>query len=129
MDNLKYEVETSKPFDQAVSNIIKSLEEQKFGVMWKVNLKEKLHEKGIEFDRNFMILEVCNPHEAKEVLSRHIDVGYFLPCKVVVYEDGGSVKIGMTRPEMMINMLGYEDLGDIAKKVEEILTRAIDNAR
>ncbi len=128
MDNLKYEVVTNKSFNDAVSSIIRSLEEQKFGVLWKLNFKEKLHEKGINFGSNFMILEVCNPHKAKEVLSNHIDVGYFLPCKVVVYEDKGYIKIGMARPEILINMLGYEDLTHTANEVEEILIKAINNA-
>lgn len=128
MDNLKYEVVTNKSFDEAVSSIIKSLEEKKFGVLWKLNFKEKLHEKNIVFDNNFMILEVCNPHKAKEVLSNYLDVGYFLPCKVVVYEDKGSIKIGMARPEILINMLGHEDLTHTAKEVEEILVKAINNA-
>jgi uncharacterized protein (DUF302 family) len=128
MDNIKYEVTTNQPFDEAVYSIIKSLEEQKFGVLWKLNFKDKLKEKGIDFDSNFMILEVCNPHKAKEVLTRHIDVGYFLPCKVAVYEEAGSVKIGMMNPEMLIGMLGYEDLKDTAREVQDIMITAINNA-
>ncbi|HEX3012328.1 MAG TPA: DUF302 domain-containing protein [Syntrophomonadaceae bacterium] len=128
MNNLKYEVETKKSFDEAVLSIQRSLEEQKFGVLWKLNFKDKLKEKGISFESNFTILEVCNPHKAKEVLGKHIDVGYFLPCKVVVYEDQESVKIGTINPEMLINMLEYSDLRDTAAEVEKILITAINNA-
>jgi uncharacterized protein (DUF302 family) len=128
MDNIKYEVTMSKSFDEAVESITKSLEEQKFGVLWKLNFKDKLKEKGIDFDSNFMILEVCNPHKAKEVLTSHIDVGYFLPCKVVVYEEAGTVKIGMMNLEMLIGMLGYDDLKNTAKEVQDIMVTAINNA-
>lgn len=128
MNNLKYEMETKKTFDEAVLSIEKSLAQQKFGVLWKLNFQEKLKEKGIDFGSNFMILEVCNPHKAKEVLCKHMDVGYFLPCKVVVYEDKDSIKIGMINPQMLINMLGYEDLQETANAVEEILVKAINNA-
>lgn len=128
MDSIKYEVTTSKTFDEAVTSIIKSLEEQKFGVLWKLNFKDKLEEKGIDFESNFMILEVCNPYKAKEVLTRHIDVGYFLPCKVAVYEESGTVKIGMMNPEMLIGMLEYEDLKDTAKEVQNVIYTAINNA-
>ncbi|MGF7060679.1 DUF302 domain-containing protein [Brassicibacter mesophilus] len=128
MENIKYEKTTSKTFEEAVSSIAKSLEEQKFGVLWKLNFKDKLHEKGVEFDKNFTILEVCNPHKAKEVLTKHIDVGYFLPCKIVVYEDSGSVKIGMMSPKTLIGLLGYDDLQDVSKDVEEIMITAINNA-
>lgn len=129
LENIKYEVVTSKSFDEAVDSVVKSLEEQKFGVLWKLNFKDKLKEKNIDFDSNFMILEVCNPHKAKEVLSKHIDVGYFLPCKLVVYEDSGVVKIGMVSPDKLIGLLNHSDLEDIAKEVQNIMITAINNAK
>lgn len=127
-NNIKYEKSTSKSFDQAVESVVNSLSEQNFGVLWKLNFKDKLKEKGIDFDKNFMILEVCNPKQASVVLSAHIDVGYFLPCKVVVYESGSDVRIGMMNADMLIGMLGYEDLKETAEQVQQILKTAIDNA-
>lgn len=129
MNNIKYEVITNKSFDDAVSSVIKSLEEQKFGVLWKMNFKDKLKEKEIDFENNIMVLEVCNPQKAKEVLSKHIEAGYFLPCKIVVYEDNGSVKIGMLKPEILIEMLNFDDLTDIAKDVQNTMIAAITNAK
>jgi len=129
MEIIKYEIETNKSFEAALESIINSLEEQKFGVLWKLNFKDKLKEKGIEFDNNFMILEVCNPQKAEEVLSRHLDVGYFLPCKLVVYEEKGTVKIGMINPDKLIGLLNYEDLSETAKEVKNIMITAINNAR
>ena len=129
MSNVKYEVITNKSFDEAVSSVIKSLEEQKFGVLWKLNFKDKLKEKDIYLQNNFMVLEVCNPQKAKEVLSKHIQAGYFLPCKIVVYEENGFVKIGMLKPEVLIEMLYFEDLTEIAKEVQCTLIKAIMNAK
>lgn len=129
LENIKYEVVTNKSFDEAVDSVVKSLEEQKFGVLWKLNFKDKLKKKNIDFNSNFMILEVCNPHKAKEVLSKHIDVGYFLPCKLVVYEDNGAVKIGMVSPDKLIGLLNHNDLEDTAKEVQNIMITAINNAK
>ena len=39
-DNIKYEVVTSKSFDEATTSLVKSLEERKFGVLWKLNFKD-----------------------------------------------------------------------------------------
>lgn len=128
MNNIKYERPTNKAFAEAVESVTKSLAEQNFGVLWKLNFQDKLREKGIEFDRDFMILEVCNPTQAAKVLSAHIDVGYFLPCKVVVYETQAGVVIGTTDAEMLIGMMGYEDLTPISAEVQRILRTAIDNA-
>ncbi|RID82800.1 DUF302 domain-containing protein [Mesobacillus zeae] len=35
-------------------------------------------------------------------------VGYFLPCKIVVYEDNGKTKIGMPKPTVLMAMLDIE---------------------
>lgn len=124
--DLRYEVKTSKTFSTAVEDLKKSLSENKFGVLWELNFKDKLEEKGLDFHQNFKVLEVCNPNQAKEVLDRHIEVGYFLPCKMVVYEKENNVFIGMQRPTSMIGMLGQEELLSIAQQVETVLKKAID---
>ena len=114
---IKYEMEVKKSFDEAVESLKSSLSENKFGVLWELNFKDKLKEKNLDFESNFKILEVCNPVQAKEVLSRNIEVGYFLPCKLVVYEKNSSVFIGMMKPTELIIMLGNEELTTVAEDV------------
>lgn len=126
--NIKYEVKSEKSFDEAVESLKKSLSENKFGVLFELNFKDKLKEKGLEFESNFKILEVCNPVQAQEVLSRNIEVGYFLPCKMVVYEKEGSVYIGMVKPTEIIQMIGSEEILAIAKDIENVLKKSIDGA-
>ena len=55
-------------------------------------------------------------------------MGYFLPCKVVVYEKDGITRIGTAKPKVLMSMAGYDDLEHIAIEVEEIFKDAIDNA-
>ncbi|MDR7871128.1 MAG: DUF302 domain-containing protein [Tissierellaceae bacterium] len=126
--NISYEKETNKTFSDALDSIKHSLKDRSFGVLWQLNFKEKLAEHNIDFPNNFMILEVCNPQKANEVLSAHIDVGYFLPCKVAVYEKEGKTFIGTVKPGHLIGLLGHDDLDDVANEVEEILIDAINAA-
>lgn len=125
---LRYEKTTEKSFIKAVESIKNALKERQFGVLWELNFKDKMSEHQIDFPNNFLILEVCNPQKANEVLSKHIEVGYFLPCKVVVYEKDGVVRIGTAKPEMLIGMMGYDDLNQVASDVEKILIESIDAA-
>ncbi len=97
-------------------------------MLFELNFKDKLKEKGLEFDSNFKILEVCNPVQAQEVLSRNIEVGYFLPCKMVVYEKEGSVHIGMIKPTELIQMIGSEEIVGISRDIENVLKKSIDDA-
>ena len=123
-----YEKTTDKSFEEALESVKKELKERKFGVLWELNFKDKLKEHDIGFDHNFKVLEVCNPKKAGEVLNAHIDVGYFLPCKMVVYEKEGKVVIGTVKPEQLIGMMNYEDLETVASEVQNILTEAVDAA-
>lgn len=126
--DVNYEVKTGKNFITAVEDLKESLTKNKFGVLWELNFKDKLEEKGLDFHQNFMVLEVCNPKQAKEVLELHIEVGYFLPCKMVVYEKENSVFMGMVRPTSMIGLLGKTELLNIAYQVETVLKKALDEA-
>jgi len=127
--NIIYKVKTSKDFDSAVESVKKKLSENKFGVLWELNLKNKLEEKGEYFDRNFHVLEVCNPKKAKAVLDIDIEVGYFLPCKVVVYEDNNEVFIGMPKPTELIGLFENNELESHAIEVENTLKNAIESAK
>ncbi|WAH36438.1 DUF302 domain-containing protein [Alicyclobacillus dauci] len=125
-----YSVSTNKTVDEAVQALEESLKNHKFGVLWQMDIPEKLREKGVEFDTPYRIMEVCNPHEAKKVLSQNRLVGYFLPCKVVVYQDNdGSTKIGLPRPTVLMQVINDATLEDIAQGVEESLKQAIDEAK
>lgn len=127
--NINYKVKTEKTFPEALESIKASLSERGFGVLWELNFKEKLQEKGLAFERNFKVLEVCNPKQAKEVLDQNIEAGFFLPCKMVVYEEQDSVVLGMVNPTALIGLLDDADLSTAAANVETTLKAAIDAAR
>ncbi|WNQ14050.1 DUF302 domain-containing protein [Paenibacillus aurantius] len=123
-----YTVETTKTPEQAIDALTENLKEDKFGVLWHLDMKEKLNEKGVELDRPYHILEVCNPVEAKRVLSENALVGYFLPCKLAVYEENGTTKIGMPKPSALIGLVENDTLMSIARDIEERLTACVDKS-
>ncbi|WP_273128448.1 DUF302 domain-containing protein [Bacillus weihaiensis] len=123
-----YTVETNKTIKEAISSLEISLKEEKFGVLWELDIKEKLQEKGLEFDSDYLVLEVCNPDEAQKVLKENLLVGYFLPCKIVVYSDNGKTKIGMPRPTALINLVNNEEVKKLARDIEERLMICINNS-
>lgn len=123
-----YTKETQKSIEEAIASLEASLKEEKFGVLWMFDIKGKLQEKGLEFDREFKVLEVCNPHEAQRVLNENEMAGYFLPCKMVVYENEGKTKIGMPKPTALISMLNDEKMKEFAKDIEDRLIKCIDKS-
>lgn len=124
-----YTVETEKSPQEAISDLTESLKQEKFGVLWQLDLKEKLNEKGVEFDQTYHILEVCNPVEAKRVLTETALVGYFLPCKIAVYENNGGTHIGLPKPTSLIEFVENDKLKNIAADIEKRLIDCINKSR
>ncbi|RKQ30413.1 DUF302 domain-containing protein [Oceanobacillus halophilus] len=125
-----YTIETKKSIVDAIQSLEENLKEEKFGVQWQFNVKETLENKGYELEKPFTVLEVCNPQEAQNVLSANQLIGYFLPCKIVVYEDNqGITKIGMPKPSALIQMVEDESLQEVATDIENRLMACMDKSK
>ena len=123
-----YTRETAKTPEQAIAALAENLQAEKFGVLWHLDIREKLKEKGVDLNVAYHVLEICNPHEAKRVLTEDLLVGYFLPCKIVVYKDGEKTKIGMPKPTVLVSMAENETLRSVAEDVERRLAACIDRS-
>ncbi|MDZ5713288.1 DUF302 domain-containing protein [Jeotgalibacillus haloalkalitolerans] len=123
-----YTVETKQSVEEAMTTLENNLKEEQFGVLWQFDIKNKLQEKGLDFDQTFHVLEVCNPKEAKNVLEKNLLAGYFLPCKMVVYDENGTTKIGMPKPTSLIQMVEDEDIRSLAADIEERLIACMEKS-
>jgi len=124
-----YTVTSSKNIDETIESITQNLKMKKFGVLWQLDLPAKLLEKGVDsYTSAYHILEVCNPEEAAQVLNHNQLIGYFLPCKIVVYESEGVTKIGLPKPTALIGLLNEPELNTIAENIEEILIDALNKS-
>lgn len=124
-----YTVEVQKEMNETMEILEESLKREGFGVLWKFSVTEKLQEKGFDFQTPFVILEVCNPQEAARVLSENLLAGYFLPCKIVVYKENETTKIGMPKPTMLISMMNNEQLEHLAENIEKRLISCINECK
>lgn len=122
---MNFELKSGKSFEDTLDSLRDNLKLEAFGVLWEFDMRAKLEEKGLAFGYNCRILEVCNPHKAKEVLDINLDVVYFLPCKIVVIEKTDGVYIGMLRPSLIMEIVGDHDILKPANEVEQHLLRAI----
>jgi uncharacterized protein (DUF302 family) len=123
-------VESTKPLARVVADLEQAVTRHKFGVLGVHDLKAKMAEKGVPFDRECRIFEVCNPHQAKRVLETNLEVSTALPCRISVYEEGGKVKLATIRPTALIGLYGTVELRSVAEEVEDtMLTIMAEAAR
>lgn len=116
-----FKIESKKTIDQVCQDLEKAVVAHKFGVMTIHNLKETMNKKGIAFERECRIFEVCNPQQAKKVLEREMEMSTALPCRISVYTEGDKVKLATLKPTALVSQLNIPDLQPTAKEVEEIL--------
>ena len=125
-----YIVESEKSFEQASTDLEAAVKRNGFGVLHVHDLGATLRGKGIAFDKECRVFEVCNPGQAAKVLAADMRLNMALPCRISVYTEGGRTKLGLIRPEKMLASLCDDPaLGQVAKQVEEDTIRMIDEAK
>ena len=125
-----YIAKTEKSFDQASADLDAAVKDHGFGVLHIHDLGATLRSKGIEFDEQCKIFEVCNPTQAAKVLSTDMRLNMALPCRISVFTDKGQTKIGLIRPVDMLSALSQDAaLVQVAREVEEKTIEMVDEAR
>ncbi|MFT5195338.1 MAG: hypothetical protein ACI85U_002358 [Candidatus Promineifilaceae bacterium] len=125
-----YIVETEKSFEQAVQDLDTEVKNLGFGVLHVHDLGQTLRNKGENFTENCKVFEVCNPKQAAKVLSTDMRLNMALPCRISVYTEKGTTKIGLIKPAQMLSSLSDDPaLSQVAQEVEEKTIQMVDNTK
>lgn len=123
-----YRVESRKTLAEIASGLEAAAQRHKFGVIAVHDLKAKMKEKGVEFERECLIYEVCNPHQAKKVLEANAEISTVLPCRISVYSEGAGLTLATLRPTALIDLFQTPALRAVAQEVEEIIVQMMNEA-
>jgi uncharacterized protein (DUF302 family) len=122
-----YIVPTDKTFNQASTDLEAAVQRHGFGVLHVHDLGATLRSKGIEFEEECKVFEVCNPAQAARVLSVDMRLNMALPCRISVFTEKGITRIGMIRPLPMLAALSQDaSLVHVAEEVEEKILQMIE---
>lgn len=118
-------VESKKSIQQIAEAFPEVATRHQFGVLGTHNLRQKMNDKGVPFDRECLVFEVCNPQQARKVLEGNMAISTALPCRVSVYQEGGKTKIATIKPTALLAMFPAEGLKTVAEEVERDLLAII----
>ena len=125
-----YIVESGKSFDQAATDLHAAVTRNGFGVLHVHDLGATLRGKGIAFDQQCKVFEVCNPGQAAKVLSADMRLNMALPCRISVFTEKGRTKIGLIKPGQMLADLSQDPaIVRIAAEVEASTIKMVDEAK
>jgi len=97
-------------------------------VMQVHNLKETMTKKGVDFDRECLIFEVCQPQQAKKVLEQNMSVSTALPCRISIYEEDGQTVMATLKPTTLLALFNTPQLKDVAQEVEDTVVKIMNEA-
>ncbi len=125
-----YIVESEKSFEQTTNDLKQAVSDGGFGLLHIHDLGNILRSKGMKFNENCQVFEVCNPEQAAKVLAIDMQLNMALPCRISVYTEQGKTKLGLIKPERMLSALSDDDqLQEIAKEVERANIKMIEQAK
>lgn len=127
MDNVVI-VESTKRMGEACDALEAAIVEHRFGILHIHNVGQTLANKGIQFDREVRIYDVCNPQRAKQVLERNPAMSAALPCAISVFSEGTKTKFAFIRPTVMLGLFGPTGLDAVAEEVERTVKQIVDAA-
>ena len=119
---------TDKTVSETSTALQAAVEANHFGVMQVHNLKETMMKKGVEFARECLIFEVCQPQQAKKVLDENMSVSTALPCRISVYEEGGKSILATLKPTTLLAMFNTPQLEGVAQEVEDTIVKIMREA-
>ena len=119
---------TDKTVDEAAAALQAAVQANHFGVMQVHNLKETMNKKGVEFARECLIFEVCQPQQAKKVLDQDMSVSTALPCRISIYEEGGKTILATLKPTTLLAMFNTPQLKGVAQEVEDTIVKIMKEA-
>jgi uncharacterized protein (DUF302 family) len=112
--------------DAAIEKVTAELKAEGFGVLTTIDVRATMKAKlGVDFPP-YVILGACSPPHAHRVLTEEKDVGVFLPCNVLVYQEEGRTVVSAMNPTEAMASVENDALVPVAREVAEKLRKVIE---
>jgi uncharacterized protein (DUF302 family) len=123
-------VNTEKSFKQACEDFENAVMNHDFAVLHVHDLGKTLRAKGIIFEQNCKLFEVCNPRQTANILLADIGLNMLLPYRISVYADKDKTKIGLIKSGGILTELS-DNLAfiDVFKQIEHKIIQIVDEAK
>jgi uncharacterized protein (DUF302 family) len=113
------------PFESTLSRAAEELRKEGFGVLTSIDVKDTMKKKlNLDFSK-YTILGACNPPFAYEILETKKDLGLFLPCNLIVYEEGSKTVVAAFDPTLVSAIVENSIVRSVAEEMKARLERVI----
>lgn len=123
-----YQKSSKHPPQEVEQSLRDAAQRHKFGVLHVLDLKNTLHDKGIDLGNEVLIFDVCNPLAASQALHQDLAIATMLPCRIAVYSNAAGSTIATVKPTDLFAATGLQHADSLAQDVERELLAIIDEA-
>ncbi|MEP6672525.1 MAG: DUF302 domain-containing protein [Chthoniobacter sp.] len=123
-----FKLPTDKTVSGAAAALHAAVQADHFGVMQVHDLKQTMEKKGVEFLRECLIFEVCQPEQTKKVLDENMSISTALPCRISIYREGGKTILATLKPTTLLAMFNTPQLEGVAQEVEDTIVKIMKEA-
>ena len=118
-------VESDLPYDDAVAATKAALQDQGFGTLTEIDVRQTLKDKLDVDTPPQLIIGACNPPLAHRALEADPRVAALLPCNVVVRVEADHTVVEALDPTLMATVAESADLADIAAEAARRIDAAL----
>lgn len=114
------------PFQEAITRVTQSLQQEGFGILSDIDVSSTLKKKIGKDIPPYRILGACNPPLAERAIGLDPSIGLLLPCNVVVrQDDGGRVYVEFLNTDAVLQLVDKPGIADLASDVRQRLERVM----
>jgi len=128
MNPMLITLSTDKTVSETAAALQAAVLAHHFGVMHVHDLKDTMMKKGVDFARECLIVEVCQPQQAQKVLDANMSVSTALPCRISIYEESGKTMMATLKPTTLLAMFKAPQLEGVAQEVEDTILNIMKEA-
>ncbi|MDZ7640183.1 MAG: DUF302 domain-containing protein [Bryobacterales bacterium] len=123
-----FELQSNKTLDAIGKGLEEAAARHQFGVMAVHDLAATMAKKGVDFNGECRVYEVCNPHQARKVLEENGAISVALPCRISVYRSGDAYRIATLLPTKLLGLFGNPTLDPVAREVEKAMVAMMEES-
>jgi len=113
-------------FEKVIETVTELLQEEGFGVLTTIDVRETMKKKLDVDYKNYAILGACNPHLAIRAFQAEDKIGTLMPCNVTVIDQGdGNIEIAAIDTQVVMKQIDNPQLQVLALEAAKRLKRVL----
>ncbi len=118
--------EFNADLEDVMSSFLVHIKKDGFVIIADVNVKNIL-KNALNFEfKDYHILEICKPAAAKEIIGQDDLNGLFVPCKMIIFQEGKVTRIRVLSVSQITDQV-YPKASALIKKYEKELFGLIES--